>query len=119
MRFNPDYTIPIHEVVFSPNRSETHYLSLVINKVPVKRVPFHKHLGLILDSKLNFNEHINNVLSKVNKMIALLRNFQHILPRHTLLTIYKTFIRLHLYYGDVVYDTIQCCVSYDGCNPGN
>ena len=47
----------------------------MINNASVEHVPFHKHLGLILDSKLNFNERINNVLSKVNKMIALLQKF--------------------------------------------
>ena len=106
MSFNTDYTKPAHEVVFSRKRIETHHPLLMINNVPVKRVPFHKHLGLILDSKLDFNEHINTVLSKVNKMIALLRKFQHILPRHSLLTIYKTFIRPHLDYGDVIYDKV-------------
>ena len=69
-------------------------------------VTFHKHLGLILDSNFYFNEHINTVLSKVNKMIALLRKFQHILPRHSILTIYKTFVRPHLDYGDVVYEKV-------------
>ena len=42
----------------------------MINNVPVKRVLFHKHLGLILYSKLDFNKHINTVLSKVNRMRA-------------------------------------------------
>ena len=67
----------------------------MINNVAVKCIPFHKNLGLILDSKLGFNEHVNTMLSKVNKIIALLQKFQHILPRHSLLTIYKTFIRPH------------------------
>ena len=26
------------------------------------------------------------------------------LPRHSLLTIYKSFVRLHLDYGDILYD---------------
>ena len=106
MGFNPDSTKPAHEVIFSRKRIESHHPLFMISNVPVKRVPFHKHLGLILDSKLDFNEHINTVLSKVNKMIALLRKFQHILPRHSLLTIYKTFIRPHLDYGDVIYDKV-------------
>ena len=76
----------------------------MINSVPVKSVPFHEHLELILDSKFNFNEHIDTLLSKVNKMIPLFQKFQHILPRHSLLTIYKTFIRPHLDYGYVIYD---------------
>ena len=37
-------------------------------------------------------------------MIALLQKFQHILPRHYLLVIYKTFVRPHLDYNDVIYD---------------
>ena len=69
----------------------------MINNVLVKLVPFHKHLGLMLDSELDFDEHFNTVLSKVNKMIALLRKCQHVLPRLSLLTIdktYKTSLRL-------------------------
>ena len=104
--FNPDYTKPAKEVVFRCNKSETHHPLLLINNIPVKRVPFRKHLGLILDLKLDFNEHIYIVLSKVNEMIALLQKFQHILPRHSLLTIYKTFVRPDLDYGDVVYDKV-------------
>ena len=38
------------------------------------------------------------------KGIGLLRKLQSILPRTSLLTIYKSFIRPHLDYGDVVYD---------------
>ena len=78
MSFNPDSTKPAHEVIFSRKRIESHYPLLMISNVPVKRVLFHKHLGLILDSKLDFNEHNNTVLSKVNKMIALLRIIQQI-----------------------------------------
>ena len=55
MSFNGDYTKPAHENVFSCKRIETHHPLLMINNVPVKRVPFHKHLGLILNSKLDFN----------------------------------------------------------------
>ena len=49
MSFNPDYTKPTHDVVFSRKRSETHHPLLMINSVPVKRVTFHKHLGVTLD----------------------------------------------------------------------
>ena len=68
----------------------------MINNVPVKRDPSHKRLGLILDSELDINEHIKTVLSKVSKMIGLLQKFQNILPQHSFLTIYKTFVRPHL-----------------------
>ena len=59
---------------------------------------------MILDNKLNFQEHLKNILNKVNKTIGLLRKLQNILPREPLLTIYKSFVRPHLDYGDVIYD---------------
>ena len=63
-----------------------------------------KHLGMYLDPKLDFLEHLKNIKAKVNKSIALLRKLQTILPRPTLLTIYKAFIRPHLDYGDTIHD---------------
>ena len=66
--------------------------------------PLKKHLGMYLDAKVNFHEHLNNVLSKVNKTIGLLRKLQAFLPRQSLVTVYKSFIRLHLDYGDIIYD---------------
>ena len=63
-----------------------------------------KHLGMFLDTKLDFEEHLKNIFSKVNKTIGLLRKLHQILPRSPSLTIYKSFIRPHLDYGDIIYD---------------
>ena len=62
------------------------------------------HLELTLDSKLSFNEHINDKIHQANKGVGLLRKLQTILPRNSLLTIYKSFIRPLLDYADVIYD---------------
>ena len=59
---------------------------------------------MILDTKLNFQERIKTILAKVNKTVGLLRKLQNILPRESLLTIFKSFVRPHLDYGDVIYD---------------
>ena len=59
---------------------------------------------MILDNKLNFQKHLKNILNKVNKTTGLLQKLQNILPRGPLLTIYKSFIRPHLDYGDVIDD---------------
>ena len=68
MSFNPDYKKPAHTVVFGRKRSETHQPLLLKKNVLIKRLPLNKHLGLILDSKLIFNEHNSTVLSKVIKL---------------------------------------------------
>ena len=57
-----------------------------------------------LDSKLNFSEHLKIIFQKTNKTIGLLRKHQILLTRAPLITIYKSFIRPHLDYGDVIYD---------------
>ena len=54
-----------------------------------------RHLGILLDVKLDF---------QVNKTIGLLRKLHNTLPRLILLTIYKSSIRSHLDYGDIIYD---------------
>ena len=56
--FNPNNTKSAHEVVFS-RKKNVHYPPILFNNLPVKRVKPHRHLGLTLDSKSNFNEHIS------------------------------------------------------------
>ena len=59
---------------------------------------------MLLNDNLSYEHHLKFVLNKVKKTIGLLRKFQQILPRQSLITIYKSFIRLHLDYGDIAYD---------------
>ena len=59
---------------------------------------------MILDTKENFQEHIKNVLSKVNKATGLLRKLQNILIQVSLFTIFKLFVWLHLDYCNITYD---------------
>ena len=57
---------------------------------------------MILDKKLSFNHHLKEKIAKANKgMITRLYTY---LPRHTLINIYKAFVRPHLDYGDIIYD---------------
>ena len=104
MSFNSDPSKQAQEVIFSRKIQKTCYPSIYFNNKSVKQVPSQKHLGMILDGKLNFQEHFKNILNRVNKTIGLLRNLQSILPRGPVLTIYKSFIRPHLDCGDVIYD---------------
>ena len=59
---------------------------------------------MLLSVKLDFQGHLKNVYSKVNKTIGLLRKLHNTLPRLSLLTIYKSFIRPNLDYVDLIYD---------------
>ena len=104
MIFNPDISKQAHEVIFSRKRSIASHPPLTFNNIQIAQTNLQKHLGMQLDKKLNFEEHFHKVESKVNKTIGIIRKLQNVLPRSALLTIYKSFIRLHLDYGDIVHD---------------
>ena len=53
---------------------------------------------MFLDSKLNSDEHIKGVFEKTSKSIGLIRKLQNVLPRPSLLQIYKSSVRSHLDY---------------------
>ena len=53
---------------------------------------------------MNFNHHGKEKVAKANKAIGLIRKLAHVLPEQSLLTIYKSFIRPHFDYGDIIYD---------------
>ena len=57
-----------------------------------------------LDEELAFKHHINEKINKANKGIEIIRKLNIILPRSALLTMYRSFIRPHLNYDDVIYD---------------
>ena len=77
---------------------------MLFNNSNVSQVNSQKHLGVILDVKLTFEEHQKNVFNKTNKTIGLLRKLSNLLPRQALITIFKAFVRSYLDYGDVLYD---------------
>ena len=104
MSFNPDLRKQAQEVIFSRKSKIPTHRPLVFNNNNVSQSFSQKHLVVILDFKLTFEDHLNNVLGKVNKEVGLLRKLRNLLPRRTLITIYKAFIRPHLDYGDVLYD---------------
>ena len=43
-------------------------------------------------------------ISKAEKGVSVIKKLYNILQRNALLTIYKSFVRPHLDYGDIVYD---------------
>ena len=59
---------------------------------------------MVLDTRLDFNLHLKNVQNKVNKTVGLLDKLQNTLPRTSLITIFKSFLRPLYDYGDIIYD---------------
>ena len=61
-------------------------------------------MDIFLDSKLDFDENIEGVFDKTSKSAGLICKLQNFLQRPSLLQIYKSFVRPHLDYRDIIYD---------------
>ena len=107
MIFNPDSSKQANEIVFFRKANAVNHGTDYFNSVPVISQNFQKHLGFFLDSKLNFFDHINETIKKATKGVNVIRKRNLFLPRFSLLTIYKSSVRPHLDYGDVVYDQLS------------
>ena len=102
--FNPDPKKQAQEVIFSRKTKKLNHPPLTFSKSTVSQSTYQKHLGMILDASLSFDEHLIRVQSKTNKTIGLPRKLQNTLPRLALIAIYKAFVRPSLDYNDILYD---------------
>ena len=91
-------------LLFSPKFHKPAHPPVLFNDSTMNQAVTQKHLGQLLDAKLDFQEHLKNMENKFIKRNALLRQLQIRFPRPTLITVYKSFKRPHLNYGDIIYD---------------
>ena len=106
MVFNPDATKPAIGVIFTrSNVKRVLPNKLVFNGYDVIMEDETKHIGMILDEKLNFESHLSAKISKARQGLGLMKHLKKWVKYNTLETIYKMYIRPHLDYGDMVYDT--------------
>ena len=61
IRFDPDPKNQAQEVIFSGKINKIDYPLLYFNQDLVKSSSTHKHLGIALDTKLDFSLHLKNV----------------------------------------------------------
>ena len=84
-------------------RPSQNILVYIFNGIPVSREPFTKHLGVYLDSRLNFSKHIKEQVLKATKGVSLLKCLCKYVDRNVLDLSYKMYVRPHLDYGDVIF----------------
>ena len=67
MKFNPDLNKQATELLFSCKKNGPNHPSLFFNESVVPEVKERNHLGLKLDSKLFFEKHVNEKITKAKK----------------------------------------------------
>ena len=64
---------PVHKVLFSRKKQVQIHPTISLSNIQVEIVSYQKHLGLILDEKLSFKQHIDSAISGVNKGISIIK----------------------------------------------
>ena len=68
MNFNSDTTKQAQEVIFSRKVKKTVHPPLLFNNASVTRTSSQKHVGIILDNQLKFDDHISKTIGLLHKL---------------------------------------------------
>ena len=77
---------------FHTRNKSVRYPCLKINDKLIERVTQFNFLGLILESNMSWNLHINHISLKISKAIGILYRLKTIYPQLVLQTLYNTLI---------------------------
>ena len=101
-------------VDFNPIKQETFIISkkrikpphplLYMGNTVISEVTSYKHLGIIFNNDMSWNNYINTIVDKAYKRLGILRKHKSNLDRSSLDKMYKLFIRPLLEYGNTIWD---------------
>jgi len=58
-----------------------------------------RYVVVTIDNNLSWKNHVDHVAIKITRTVGLICKLRHLLPRHTLLTIYRSLVTPYLTYG--------------------
>ena len=79
------------------NRSEI----LMLDVSDIKRVDQAKSLGITIDEKITWGEHLRRVKGKMSDGLSAVKRLKSILPQSQLCSVYYARVESHLRYGNV------------------
>ena len=85
-----------------------------LDGIPITRVKSAKSIGVYIDERLSWVEHIDYLAKKVSSVIAGLRQVRPFISIETALTIYQSLILPLFDYCDVVWDNLSLTSLADG-----
>ena len=71
-----------------------------------------KFLGVFIDSKLNWSNHINHISLKISKGLGIICRFRNVMPHHILLALYYTLIYPYLNYCNIIWGCAKASILH-------
>ena len=103
LRFHPE---KCHVLKLGTKKSEVEYHMTKRNSdgnnvsLNLAESPFEKDLGVFIDNKLNFKEHVHRTTSRANKIMGVIRRTFDFLTEDTFAQLFKSLVRPILEYGN-------------------
>jgi hypothetical protein len=87
-------------IVFTTVNSNTDgaFDFLTLNGAAIDRVFCHNYLGLIIDSRLNWADHIVNVIKKISQFVGILLRIRKLVNMNVRNMLYFAYVQSHLVY---------------------
>ena len=90
-------------MIFTKREVIRNYKFISFNETNIKRVNKTKFLGFTIQENLKWSSHVNDVLGKISRGIAMLRKVRTVLNKDALLSIYYSFIYPYMQRGITIW----------------
>ena len=97
-------------MVISRKINKPYHPPIYMENAEIKEVSAHKHLGIFFSNDCSWHTHIDYIKEKAWKPINVMRKLKFVLDWKALETIYLSFVRPILEYGNTIWDN---CTQYE------
>ena len=101
MRFHPEK----YKILHIGKDEEAFKYEMTANGSPVELeyITEEKDLGVLVDNTLSFEQHAEACITKANRILSVIRRSFTYMDKDTMLMCYKSLVRPHLEYGNVIW----------------
>ena len=100
LKFHPD---KCHVLSLGKGKNINQKYKYTLGEVELQHVPREKDLGVIFDTSLTFEEHIQTQVKKANSIIGLIKRSFSTLSPISFRKLYTSFVRPHLEYAQAIW----------------
>ena len=97
-----------HSMLFSNKRGNPK-LNIKLQNISIEEKDVVTFLGVEVDNKLTWKNHITHICNKVSKSIAILRILRFSFPKHILIMVYMSLIYSYINYCNIIWGSADEC----------
>jgi len=90
-------------MLFKNHKIQTPSSSILFDDIPIKKVATTRFLGVEIDEKLTWKNHIQHIEKKISSTIFILKKIRHKINPITAFKLYDTLILSHLTYCNIIW----------------